>query len=128
MVPATNRRDFVRILLAGAASLSLPSHAMGQASSRARSTVTGTPLSDNLIHFTTADGPGENIVVATGPDSLVMVNGGREEMSAELLRAAAEGARAARCEWLHVDFEVNLQTFYVDACGFVPTAAGLVAL
>jgi cyclase len=100
MVSATNRRDFVRILVAGAASLSLPSHAFGQASSRARTAVTGTPLSDNLIHFTRADGPGENIVVATGPDGLVMVNGGREEMSADLLRAVAERTGGKRVQAL----------------------------
>jgi hypothetical protein len=41
---------------------------------------------------------------------------------------AVEGARAARCEWLHADFEDHLRSFYVDACGFVPTNAGLIEL
>jgi len=41
---------------------------------------------------------------------------------------AAEGARAAGCHWLHVDFEPELRVFYVDACGFASTAAGLVDL
>ena len=39
-----------------------------------------------------------------------------------------EGARAARCEWLHTDFEDHLRSFYFDACGFVPTNAGLIEL
>jgi hypothetical protein len=41
---------------------------------------------------------------------------------------AVEGARAAGCEWLHVDFEDHLRGFYFDACGFVPTNAGLIEL
>ncbi|MFZ4152146.1 GNAT family N-acetyltransferase [Streptomyces pseudogriseolus] len=45
-----------------------------------------------------------------------------------LVRAAAEGSRAAGCEWLHVDFEAHLRAFYVSACGFRETAAGLIAL
>jgi GNAT superfamily N-acetyltransferase len=61
-------------------------------------------------------------------DTVVADSVRRRGVGTRLVRAAAEGARAAGCEWLHVDFEVNLQTFYVDACGFVPTAAGLVAL
>jgi hypothetical protein len=37
-------------------------------------------------------------------------------------------ARAAGCEWLHVDFDEELRAFYLDACGFEPTAAGLIHL
>ncbi|MBP0460359.1 GNAT family N-acetyltransferase [Streptomyces montanisoli] len=49
-------------------------------------------------------------------------------VGAALVAAAAEGARAAGCEWLHVDFEDHLRRFYVEACGFRPTPAGLIAL
>ena len=45
-----------------------------------------------------------------------------------LVEAAAEGARAAGCEWLHVDFEPHLERFYVDRCGFRATQAGLIQL
>lgn len=45
----------------------------------------------------------------------------------ELVRRAADGARDAGCEWLHVDYEATLTPFY-EACGFVPTAAGLIRL
>jgi len=37
-------------------------------------------------------------------------------------------SREAGCEWLHVDFDDDLRSFYVDACGFSPIAAGLIAL
>lgn len=42
--------------------------------------------------------------------------------------AAADGARTAGWEWLHVDVERRLERFSVDACGFPPTAAGLMRL
>jgi len=46
----------------------------------------------------------------------------------ELVRQAVVHARAAGCEWLHVDFEPQLAPFYLDACGFRPTEAGLIHL
>ncbi|MFF2950021.1 GNAT family N-acetyltransferase [Kitasatospora sp. NPDC057965] len=45
-----------------------------------------------------------------------------------LVAVAAENARAAGCDWLHVDFEPHLRAYYLDACGFRPTDAGLLAL
>ncbi len=42
-------------------------------------------------------------------------------------RAALEAARAG-CAWLHVDFEEDLAPFYLDACGFRSTAAGVLRL
>ena len=52
----------------------------------------------------------------------------RQGVGTGLVAAAAEGARAARCQWLHVDFEPHLRDFYLDACGLRPTRAGLLAL
>jgi GNAT superfamily N-acetyltransferase len=49
-------------------------------------------------------------------------------IGATLVARAAEHAAAAGCEWLHVDFEEHLEGFYVEACGFRPTPAGLIAL
>ena len=43
-------------------------------------------------------------------------------------RSATAEARAAGCEWLHVDFDDPLQSFYFESCGFAPTNAGLIAL
>jgi GNAT superfamily N-acetyltransferase len=61
-------------------------------------------------------------------DTVVASAHRRQGVGTQLVRAAANEARAAGCEWLHVDFERHLQSFYVGACGFRPTAAGLVAL
>jgi GNAT superfamily N-acetyltransferase len=61
-------------------------------------------------------------------DTLVAASHGRQGIGTALVRAAVEGARAAGCEWLHVDFDDELRGFYFDACGFTPTNAGLIAL
>jgi GNAT superfamily N-acetyltransferase len=45
-----------------------------------------------------------------------------------LLEVAERESRAAGCEWLHVDFEEDLNDFYLGACGFTTTPAGLIAL
>ena len=52
----------------------------------------------------------------------------REGIGALVVGAAAVRARDAGCEWLHVDFRPELRPFYVGACGFRPTDAGLVHL
>ncbi len=52
----------------------------------------------------------------------------RTGVGARLVAAAVDGARAAGCEWLHVDFEDHLRAFYFDGCGFTPTDAALIAL
>ena len=52
----------------------------------------------------------------------------RRGIGTRLVAVATENARAAGCEWLHVDFESHLRSFYVDACGFRPTDAGLIQL
>jgi len=41
--------------------------------------------------------------------------------------AVAEATRAG-CEWVHVDYEPHLASFYPDACGFRATDAGLLHL
>jgi ribosomal protein S18 acetylase RimI-like enzyme len=45
-----------------------------------------------------------------------------------LAETAIGEARAAGCEWLHVDFEPHLSAFYLDGCGFRATPAGLIDL
>jgi GNAT superfamily N-acetyltransferase len=52
----------------------------------------------------------------------------RRGVGAALVRHAAREAAAAGCQWLHVDFEERLRGFYLDACGFAPTAAGVLRL
>jgi ribosomal protein S18 acetylase RimI-like enzyme len=61
-------------------------------------------------------------------DTAVARRAGRRGIGTGLVRIAVESARAAGCEWLHVDFEDHLRAFYFDACGFQPTNAGLIAL
>ncbi len=61
-------------------------------------------------------------------DTLVAAAARRRGIGVELVKAAEREARAAGCEWLHVDFEDHLRAFYFDACGFVPTNAGLIEL
>lgn len=52
----------------------------------------------------------------------------RRGIGTELVGRAVQRARAAGCEWLHVDFEPHLRSFYFDACLFRPTDAGLIHL
>ena len=52
----------------------------------------------------------------------------RQGIGTRLVSLAAQHAKAAGCEWLHVDFEPGLEQFYLEACGFEPTRAGLIHL
>lgn len=61
-------------------------------------------------------------------DTMVAADVRRAGVGSELVAVAAREARAAHCEWLHVDFDEDLRGFYFDACGFRPTDAGLIAL
>lgn len=61
-------------------------------------------------------------------DTIVAADTRREGIGKTLVDAAVAGAKQAGCEWLHVDFEDHLRAFYLDACGFEPTNAGLIRL
>jgi ribosomal protein S18 acetylase RimI-like enzyme len=61
-------------------------------------------------------------------DTAVHPEHGRQGIGKQLVLTAAEEAKAAGCEWLHVDYEPDLKPFYEDACGFRPTDAGLLRL
>jgi ribosomal protein S18 acetylase RimI-like enzyme len=52
----------------------------------------------------------------------------RRGIATALVSVAVHHAKSAGCEWLHVDFESGLAPFYLDACGFRPTDAGLIHL
>lgn len=60
-------------------------------------------------------------------DTTVHPDERRHGLGQRLVRAAADEARAAGIEWLHVDYEPHLAGFY-RGCGFTPTAAGLLSL
>jgi ribosomal protein S18 acetylase RimI-like enzyme len=70
------------------------------------------------------DGAGHAFIL----DTMVSEAAGRQGVGTQLVSVATTQARAADCEWLHVDFEDHLRSFYFDACGFTPTNAGLVRL
>lgn len=61
-------------------------------------------------------------------DTLVSTRLRRQGVGTGLLACAVREARAAGCEWLHVDFEDHLRPFYFGGCGFTPTNAGLIDL
>jgi hypothetical protein len=61
-------------------------------------------------------------------DTTVATASQREGVGAAIVGVAVDGARKAGCQWLHVDFEPQLRAFYIDACGFDVSEAGIVDL
>jgi tRNA(Met) C34 N-acetyltransferase TmcA len=45
-----------------------------------------------------------------------------------LIEIVRSECQRAGCEWLHVDFDENLEKFYFQSCRFIPTSAGLIRL
>ena len=70
------------------------------------------------------DGGGHAFIL----DTMVAAGVRRRGIGAGLVAVAVREARRAGCEWLHVNFEEHLRPFYVNGCGFTPSAAGLLAL
>jgi ribosomal protein S18 acetylase RimI-like enzyme len=61
-------------------------------------------------------------------DTIVATNARRRGIGKQLVAVVVAESRRAGCEWLHVDFDDHLRSFYFDACGFTPTNGGLIAL
>jgi GNAT superfamily N-acetyltransferase len=70
----------------------------------------------------------DGLVHAWLQDTMVGTRSRGEGIGTGLVAHAKEAAKAAGCEYLHVDFDEHLRPFYFDACGFTPTWAGLIAL
>jgi GNAT superfamily N-acetyltransferase len=70
----------------------------------------------------------DGLVHAWIQDTMVATAARGLGVGTRLVAVATTGAREAGCEWLHVDFDDHLRSFYFDACGFRPTNAGLIAL
>jgi GNAT superfamily N-acetyltransferase len=70
----------------------------------------------------------DGLVHAWIQDTMVAAAARHRGIGAELVAVAEREARDAGCEWLHVDFDEHLRPFYLEACGFTPTQAGLIAL
>lgn len=51
----------------------------------------------------------------------------RQSIATQMVRRATAEAATRGADWLHVDFEPHLESFY-RGCGFRPTAAGLIRL
>jgi cyclase len=78
-----DRRSFLKVAIAGAAGVSLS--LQGRAYARSEpDPIVATQLSDNLVQFA---GAGGNVVVLTGPDGVLLVDGGLQERSKDLLKA-----------------------------------------
>lgn len=81
---------------------------------------------DQLVGFVNVLWDG--LVHAWIQDQMVSSEHRRRGIGVGLIHAARDGAKAAGCEWLHVDFGDHLKAFYFGAAGFTPTNAGLIDL
>ena len=72
--------------------------------------------------------PWDGFVHAWIQDEMVAAVARGRGIGVGLVHAARDGARSAGCEWLHVDFDDELEPFYIDAAGFRPAKAGLMDL
>jgi cyclase len=79
-----NRRTFLKAAICGIASVPFRAFAQTQ------TTIATIPIRDNLVMLT---GAGANIVAMTGPDGVVMVDGGLAANSASVLRAVNGSVR-----------------------------------
>jgi GNAT superfamily N-acetyltransferase len=81
---------------------------------------------DRLVGF--ANVLTDGLVHAWIQDVMVDPDAHHRGIGTGVVSAATEGARSAGCDYLHVDFDDDLRPFYLDACGFTPTNAGLIDL
>lgn len=81
---------------------------------------------DELVGFVNV--PWDGAIHAFILDTLVSDRARRRGIGTRMVALAAAEARAAGCEWLHVDFDEEHRTFYIDSCGFTPAPAGVIAL
>jgi GNAT superfamily N-acetyltransferase len=70
----------------------------------------------------------DGLVHAWLQDTMVAASARGNGIGTQLVARARAGAKAAGCEYLHVDFDDHLRPFYFGACGFAPTNAGLLSL
>jgi GNAT superfamily N-acetyltransferase len=82
---------------------------------------------DTLIGFVNVAWDGDDHAFVL--DTAVLRRYERQGVGTRLVALTTEHARAAGCQWLHVDFdEEGLRRLYFDACGLRPTIAGLIDL
>ncbi len=61
-------------------------------------------------------------------DVMVAASAQRQGLGVRMINEVRDRASVASIEWLHVDFDDEHTAFYIDACGFAPTKAGLMEL
>jgi GNAT superfamily N-acetyltransferase len=81
---------------------------------------------DELVGFVNVVWDG--LVHAWLQDTMVAASARGRGVGTALVDRAREGAKAAGCGYLHVDFTEELGAFYLGACGFRPASAGLIEL
>ncbi len=81
-----NRREFIKTAISGAAGTIVAQLLPGTAFAQASARITATPLSNILFNLT---GAGTNVLAMSGPDGIVMVDGGLAEHSAALLQVVS---------------------------------------
>jgi glyoxylase-like metal-dependent hydrolase (beta-lactamase superfamily II) len=94
MVLSKNRREFLKITAGGLAGLGLCRGAFAQS---ATGQFNALKLADN---YTLLTGAGSNVLVLNGPEGVLMVDGGLEEHSADLLKAVTGTSPQGRIQAL----------------------------
>lgn len=61
-------------------------------------------------------------------DTMVTKKDRNRGIGTKMIEVVRSECRRSGCEWLHVDFDEDLERFYVQSCGFTPTSAGLIRL
>jgi len=92
-------------------------HSLGWVTARNGAALVGfvNVLWDGLVHAWISD------VMTAAPSRRVGVG-------SRMVALARDEARAAGREWLRVDFDDDLRSFSIDACGLAPTNGGLIEL
>ncbi len=70
----------------------------------------------------------DGLVHAWIQDAMLASGFRHRDIGTKLVHTARDACKQAGCECLHVDFDGDLKSFYYRACGFTPTAAGIIDL
>ena len=70
----------------------------------------------------------DGLVHAWIQDLIVAASARHQGIGVRLVEEVRSAAKGAGCEFLHVDFDDDLRSFYYDACCFRPTNGGLIEL
>jgi GNAT superfamily N-acetyltransferase len=72
--------------------------------------------------------PWDGLLHAWVQDTMVTRSARGRGIGTAMVDLVKTECRTVGCEWLHVDFESELGAFYVESCGFTPSAAGVMRL